>query len=60
MKRVEDWLRQAQRNLEEAEYSFRGEYFDLTCFLSQQSAELVLKALLQHRGEERTLAIEAL
>nr|WP_255776332.1 HEPN domain-containing protein [Metallosphaera javensis (ex Hofmann et al. 2022)] len=52
-------IKAAHRNLEEAEYSFRGE-FDLTCFLSQQSAELALKALLQHRGEERTLAIEAL
>jgi len=53
MRRVEDWLRQAERALEEAEYTFRGEYYELTCFLSQQSAEFAIKALLQSKGIER-------
>jgi HEPN domain-containing protein len=53
MKRVSDWLKQAERDLEEAIYSKKGGYYELACFLSQQSAEKAVKALLQYRGEER-------
>ena len=53
MRRVEDWLRQAERDLEEARYAEAGGYYELTCFLSQQCAEKAVKALLQFRGIER-------
>ena len=53
MKRVEDWMKQAERTLEEAEFNFLHGYFELACFLSQQSAELAVKGLLQDRGIER-------
>ncbi|BDC00068.1 HEPN domain-containing protein [Saccharolobus caldissimus] len=53
MKRVNDWLKQAERDIEEAIYSKKGGYYELSCFLSQQSAEKAVKALLQYRGIER-------
>jgi len=53
VKRVSDWLRQAERDLEEAEYAKRGGYYELACFLSQQAAEKAAKALLQYLGIER-------
>lgn len=53
MKRTEDWLNQAIRELEEAEYNLRGGYYELVCFLSQQSAEKAIKALLQERRIEK-------
>ncbi|MGC9106518.1 MAG: HEPN domain-containing protein [Thermoprotei archaeon] len=53
MKRIDDWLKQAERDLEEAKYAKSGGYFELSCFLSQQCAEKAVKALLQHKGIER-------
>ncbi len=53
MKRVEDWIKQAKRDLEEAKYAKRGDYYELVCFLSQQCAEKAVKGLLQFRGIER-------
>ncbi|AWS00351.1 HEPN domain-containing protein [Metallosphaera hakonensis] len=53
MRRTEDWIKQAERDLEEARYSKLGGYFELTCFLSQQAAEKAVKGLLHHRGIER-------
>ncbi|BCU67726.1 hypothetical protein HS7_11630 [Sulfolobales archaeon HS-7] len=53
MKRVEDWVRQAERDLEAAKYSKQGNYYELACFLSQQSAEKAARGLLQFRGIER-------
>ena len=49
MRRVEDWLRQAARDLEEARYAEAGGYYELTCSLSQQCAGKAVKALLQFR-----------
>ncbi|BDC17686.1 HEPN domain-containing protein [Acidianus sp. HS-5] len=53
MKRVEDWLKQAERDLEEAKHAKAGGYYELACFLSQQSAEKAIKALLQLNGLEK-------
>jgi len=53
VKRASDWLRQAERDLEEVEYAKRGGYYELACFLSQQAAEKAAKALLQYLGIER-------
>ncbi|PSN94362.1 hypothetical protein B9Q06_09460 [Candidatus Marsarchaeota G2 archaeon ECH_B_2] len=53
MKRTEDWLRQAEKDLEEAEYARKGKYNELCRFLSQQCAEKTVNALLQSRGIER-------
>jgi len=39
------WARQAQADLERIDYNFRGGYYDLVAFLSQQAAEKALKAL---------------
>jgi len=53
VRRTEDWLKQAEKDLEEAEYARRGKYYELCCFLSQQCAEKAVKALLQSKGIER-------
>lgn len=43
------WLRQAQHDLSDAEYSLAGRRYSLACFLSQQAAEKALKAYLSTR-----------
>jgi HEPN domain-containing protein len=53
MKRAEDWIKQAERDLEEAKYAESGGYYELACFLSQQCAEKAVKGLLQFRGVEK-------
>lgn len=40
------WWRQAERDLDDARYTFDGQRYNLTCFLAQQSAEKALKAYL--------------
>lgn len=45
------WARQAQADLERIDYNFRGGYYDLVAFLSQQAAEKALKALGYFLGE---------
>lgn len=47
------WLRQAERDLDDAEFAAGGNRFHLACFLAQQSAEKALKAFLFSRGAER-------
>jgi len=47
MDRSQDWLRQAERDLEQARWSLEGGYPELACFLSQQAAEKAVKALCQ-------------
>lgn len=47
MERSADWLRQAKRDLESAEYQLRGGFYEWACFLSQQAAEKALKAVFQ-------------
>jgi HEPN domain-containing protein len=46
------WLRQAQQDLEDAEFTREGTRFNLTCFLGQQAAEKAIKAYLYFRGAE--------
>ena len=53
MKRTEDWLKQAERSLEEALHAKSGGYYELACFLSQQCAEMAAKALLHSKGTEK-------
>lgn len=49
------WLRQAERDLSDAEYSSAGARYSLACFLCQQAAEKALKAFLYARGAEQIL-----
>ncbi len=49
------WLRQAEHDLSDAEYSLAGRRFNLACFLCQQAAEKALKAFLYARGAEQVL-----
>ncbi len=46
------WLRQAQQDLDDAEFLREGARFNLACFLGQQAAEKAVKAFLYHRGAE--------
>ena len=50
--RAEDWLKQAERDLEQAKESNQSERFEWTCFASQQAAEKAVKALHLHHGQE--------
>jgi HEPN domain-containing protein len=50
--RAEDWLDQAQRNLEQAEASRRDGRHEWACFAAQQAAELAVKALHLWHGQE--------
>ena len=49
------WLRQAEHDLSDAEYSLAGRRYNLACFLCQQAAEKALKAFLYARGAEQVL-----
>jgi len=46
------WLRQAEQDLEDAEFLREGGRFNLACFMGQQAAEKAVKAFLYHRGAE--------
>ncbi len=46
------WLRQAQQDLEDADFTREGGRFNLACFLGQQAAEKALKGYLYNRGAE--------
>ena len=50
--RAADWLKQAQRDLEQAEDSRRAGRHEWACFAAQQAAEKALKALHLHLGQE--------
>ena len=52
VERSRDWLKQAKRDLESAEYAFGGGFYEWACFLSQQSAEKAVKAVFQKLGAE--------
>jgi HEPN domain-containing protein len=50
--RAEDWLRQAERDLEVAYTTLSAAQYDWSCFASQQAAEKALKGLYQvHHAE---------
>lgn len=50
MNRYEDWLRQAENDIEWAEHSLSGGFFAQVCFISQQAAEKALKAFCFFKG----------
>ncbi|NQT52449.1 HEPN domain-containing protein [bacterium] len=50
--RAEDWLRQAERDLEQAESSRAEGRHEWACFAAQQAAEKAVKALHLHLGQE--------
>ncbi|MGM0366680.1 MAG: HEPN domain-containing protein, partial [Actinomycetota bacterium] len=45
------WLLQAEQDLDDAQFNLKGQRYNIACFLSQQSAEKMLKAYLFHKGE---------
>lgn len=50
--RAKDWLRQATRDLEQAEDSRKAGRHEWACFAAQQAAEKAVKALHLHMGQE--------
>lgn len=50
--RAEDWLRQALRDVEQAEDSRRAGHHEWACFAAQQAAEKAVKALHLQMGQE--------
>jgi HEPN domain-containing protein len=50
--RSRDWLRQAERDLEQAEESRRSGKHEWACFAAHQAAEKAVKALHLARGQE--------
>jgi len=50
--RSADWFRQAGRDLESAVTLLNSDYFEWSCFISQQAAEKAVKAILQKLGAE--------
>ena len=46
------WMRQAQQDLDDADFAREGGRFNLACFLGQQAAEKAVKAYLYHRKVE--------
>ena len=50
--RAEDWLKQADRDLEQAESSRADLRHEWACFAAQQAAEKAVKALHLHCGQE--------
>ena len=52
VERSRDWIRQAERDLQNAKFEMNGGYFEWACFLSQQAAEKALKAVFQKLGAE--------
>jgi len=50
MSRHEDWMRQAENDLEWARHSLAGGFFAQTCFIAQQAGEKALKAYCFFKG----------
>jgi HEPN domain-containing protein len=50
--RAEDWLRQAERDLEQAEESRKSNRHEWACFAAHQAAEKAVKAAHLHAGQE--------
>jgi HEPN domain-containing protein len=44
-----DWMAQAERDLEQAEWSLKGGFYEWVCFTCQQAAEKAVKAVFQAR-----------
>jgi len=52
---VERWVEKAERYRNYARRSFEGDEYDLACFLAQQSAEFLLRAMLMKEVGARPL-----
>jgi len=52
---VERWVENAERYRNYARRSFEGDEYDLACFLAQQSAEFLLRAMLMKEVGARPL-----
>jgi HEPN domain-containing protein len=50
MRRTEDWLRQAKKDLGHARRSLEMEDYEWSCFAALQSAEKAVKALYESLG----------
>jgi len=50
--RTADWLTQAERNLAQGRDSAAAERHEWACFAAQQAAEMAVKALHLHLGQE--------
>jgi HEPN domain-containing protein len=50
MNRYQDWLDQAERDLQRAAIDIQYEFWEWACFTAQQAAEKAVKALLMNRG----------
>ena len=50
--RAQDWLAQAQRDLEHARLDLGASFHEWACFSAHQAAEKALKALFQHLNGE--------
>lgn len=50
--RAQDWLAQAERDLEHARHDHQAGYHEWACFSAHQAAEKAVKALYQHLGGE--------
>ncbi|MBX6423066.1 HEPN domain-containing protein [Thermosulfurimonas sp. F29] len=48
--RSRDWLRQAERDLENARWEIKGGFYEWGCFAAHQAAEKALKAVYQKLG----------
>ncbi|MEM2739479.1 MAG: HEPN domain-containing protein [Candidatus Bathyarchaeia archaeon] len=54
MSRVEDWLREAEEDLESARILLEGGQYHHACFHAQQAAEKAVKAILRGLHKART------
>jgi len=52
VQRAQDWFRQAERDLEQAEDSRRAGRHEWACFAAQQAAEKAVKALHLYYGQD--------
>lgn len=50
--RADDWLRQAERDLEQARESRASQRHEWACFAAQQAAEKAVEALHLHAGQD--------
>ncbi|MBM3926137.1 MAG: HEPN domain-containing protein [SAR202 cluster bacterium] len=48
----ERWLRQAERDIDDAQFAKEGQRYSLSCFLAQQAGEKAVKGYLYYRGAE--------
>ena len=51
-RRVEDWVKQAEKDLKHARNSIECRDYEWACFAAQQASEKILKALYQSLGGE--------